>query len=167
MKQHIQNYRLNLIEPATLSKDELQKFQTSFREVMGYIKYSKNADELLAFTKDNPRMLLEVSAARVIGTMTGTNISYEEAKEGRIDMCKAIEDLMRTSEEQGHIEGRREGHIEGKRDGRNEERAKILASQAQLVKEGRMRAEDVAETLEVPLEEVLAAAGAREAKMPE
>ena len=171
MKQHIQNYRLNLIEPSTLSKDELQKFQTSFREVMGYIKYSKNADELLAFTKDNPRMLLEVSAARVIGTMTGTNISYEEAKEGRIDMYKAIEDLMRTSEEQGHreghIEGRREGHIEGKRDGRNEERAKILASQAQLVKEGRMRAEDVAETLEVPLEEVLAAAGASEAKTPE
>ena len=90
-------------------------------------------------------------------------------------MCKAIEDLMRTSEEQGHIEGRREGHIEGrreghiegKRDGRNEERAKILASQAKLVKEGRMRAEDVAETLEVPLEEVLAAAGASEAKMPE
>ena len=163
MKQHIQNYRLNLIEPSTLSKDELQKFQTSFREVMGYIKYSKNADELLAFTKDNPRMLLEVSAARVIGTMTGTNISYEEAKEGRIDMCKAIEDLMRTSEEQGHIEG----HIEGKRDGRNEERAKILASLVKLVKEGRMRAEDVAETLEVPLEEVLAAAGASEAKMPE
>ena len=159
MKQHIQNYRLNLIEPSTLSKDELQKFQTSFREVMGYIKYSKNADELLAFTKDNPRMLLEVSAARVIGTMTGTDISYEEAKEGRIDMCKAIEDLMRTSEEQGHIEGRREGHIEGKRDGRNEERAKILASLVKLVKEGRMRAEDVAETLEVPLEEVLAAAG--------
>ena len=163
MKQHIQNYRLNLIEPSTLSKDELQKFQTSFREVMGYIKYSKNADELLAFTKDNPRMLLEVRAARVIGTMTGTNISYEEAKEGRIDMCKAIEDLMRTSEEQGNIEGRREGrregHIEEKRDGRNEERAKILASQVKLVKEGRMRAEDVAETLEVPLEEVLAAAG--------
>ena len=70
-------------------------------------------------------------------------------------MCKAIEDLMRTSEEQGHIEG----HIEGKRDGRNEERAKILASLVQLVKEGRMRAEDVAETLEMPLEEVLAAAG--------
>ena len=132
-------------------------------------------------------MLLEVHAARVIGTMTGTSISYEEAKEGRIDMCKAIEDLMRTSEEQGHreghiegriegrreghiegrIEGRREGHIEGKRDGRNEERAKILASQAKLVKEGRMRAEDVAETLEVPLEEVLAAAGVSEAKMPE
>ena len=74
-------------------------------------------------------------------------------------MCKAIEDLMRTSEEQGHIEG--------KRDGRNEERVKILASLVKLVKEGRMRAEDVAETLEVPLEEVLAAAGASEAKMPE
>ena len=86
-------------------------------------------------------------------------------------MCKAIEDLMRTSEEQGHTEGRREGriegHIEGKRDGRNEEHAKILASLVKLVKEGRMRAEDVAETLEVPLEEVLAAAGASEAKMPE
>ena len=74
-------------------------------------------------------------------------------------MCKAIEDLMRTSEEQGHIEG--------KRDGRIEERAKILASLVKLVKEGRMRAEDVAETLEVPLEELLAAAGAREAKTPE
>ena len=47
-----------------------------------------------------------------------------------------------------------EGHIK--------EREKILDSMAAMVKSGRMRAEDVAEVLEVPVETVLAAAAKAE-----
>ena len=50
------------------------------------------------------------------------------------------------------------------KDAREEEREKILDSMAAMVKSGRMRAEDVAEVLEVPVETVLAAAAKTEEK---
>ena len=144
--KYIQNYRIHLIEPAGLSRAELEKFQSSFREVMGCIKYSEDEKALEEFMKDNPRMNMDIRAARVIGMMTGTEIGYEEEKEGKINMCKAIEDMMRHSQEKGHAEGK------------EEERQKILDSQARLVKAGRMQAVDVAESLGVSVETVLAAA---------
>ena len=48
------------------------------------------------------------------------------------------------------------------KDAKEEERKKILDSMAAMVKSGRMRAEDVAEVLEVPVETVLAAAAKAE-----
>ena len=48
------------------------------------------------------------------------------------------------------------------KDAKEEEREKILDSMAAMVKSGRMRAEDVAEVLEVPVETVLAAAKVEE-----
>ena len=48
------------------------------------------------------------------------------------------------------------------KDTKEEEREKILDSMAAMVKSGRMRAEDVAEVLEVPVETVLAAAAKAE-----
>ena len=50
------------------------------------------------------------------------------------------------------------------KDAKEEEREKILDSMAAMVKSGRMRAEDVAEVLEVPVETVLAAAAKEEEK---
>lgn len=50
------------------------------------------------------------------------------------------------------------------KDAKEEEREKILDSMAGMVKSGRMRAEDVAEVLEVPVETVLAAAAKAEEK---
>ena len=50
------------------------------------------------------------------------------------------------------------------KDAKEEEREKILDSMAGMVKSGRMRAEDVAEVLEVPVETVLAAAAKVEEK---
>ncbi len=153
--EYIQDYRIHLIEPAGLNRTELEKFQSSFREVMGCIKYSEDEKALEGFMKDNPRMNMDIRAARVIGTMTGTDIEYSEEKEGKINMCKAIEDMMRHSQEKGH----KEGIVEGQEKGRTEERQKILDLQARMVKAGRMRAEDVAESLGVSVETVLAAAG--------
>ena len=49
-------------------------------------------------------------------------------------------------------------------EGHTKEREKILDSMAGMVKSGRMRAEDVAEVLEVPVETVLAAAAKAEEK---
>lgn len=143
--KYIPDYQVQLIEPAGLSRTELEKFRSSFREVMGCIKYSEDEKALEEFMKDNPRMNMDIRAARVIGAMTGTEIEYGEEKEGKINMCKAIEDMMRHSKEKGLAEGQKE------------ERATRLDSFARQVKVGKMRAEDVAEGFGIPVEQVNAA----------
>lgn len=57
LMNYVQDYQIHLIDPAKLSKEDLEKFSTSLREVMGYIKYSKDKNRLSEFLTDNPRML--------------------------------------------------------------------------------------------------------------
>ena len=45
----VENYRIHLIDPAKLTEEELNKFSTSLKEVMGYIKYSKDKEKLMKF----------------------------------------------------------------------------------------------------------------------
>ena len=54
----------------TFKPEELEKFSTSLREVLGCIKYSKDKEKLSSFIRNNTRMTLERNAARVIQTIT-------------------------------------------------------------------------------------------------
>lgn len=101
---YVENYRIHLIDPAKLTKEELNKFSTSMREVMGYIKYSKSKEKLLDFLRTDTHKSIEMNAARVIKTITNTPIEVSEEKE-EIEMCKAIEDLIAESEARGKAEG--------------------------------------------------------------
>ncbi len=101
---YVENYRIHLIDPAKLTEEELNKFSTSMREVMGYIKYSKNKEKLLDFLRTDIHKSIEINAARVIKTITNTPIEVSEEKE-EIEMCKAIEDLIAESETRGEAKG--------------------------------------------------------------
>lgn len=100
----VPDYPIYLIDPARLTAEELEKFSTSLREVLGYIKYSKSKDDLSEFITDNPRMVMEASAARVIKVVTNTPIEIPEG-EVTIDMCKAVEEMMTEREERGEVRG--------------------------------------------------------------
>lgn len=100
----VQDYQIHLIDPAKLSKEDLEKFSTSLREVIGYIKYSKDKKRLTEFLTDNPRMLMEANAARVIKAVTNTPLDIPEDAEV-IDVCKAVEDMMNESKAEGRTEG--------------------------------------------------------------
>ena len=82
------------------------------REVIGYIKYSKNKDKLLEFLRTDAHRSIEMNAARVIRTITNTPIEVSEEEE-EIEMCKAIEDLIAESEARGRAEGEVRGRAEG------------------------------------------------------
>ena len=113
--RYVQDYRINLIEPYSIESDELDKFTTSLREVLGYIKYSNDKEKLLSFVTSSPNMVIDVNAARVINVMTKTHIDIpEDAKE--VNMCKAIEDLINDSKAEGRLEGEAKGRLEGKAD---------------------------------------------------
>ena len=80
---YVENYRIHLIDPAKLTEEELNKFSTSMREVMGYIKYSNNKEKLLDFLRTDTHKSIEMNAARVIKTITKTPIKISEEKEDR------------------------------------------------------------------------------------
>ncbi len=99
----IQNYRIHLVEPADMTEADLLKFSTSLREVMGCIKYSGDNKKLRAFIDDNPRMTMNINAARVISAVTNTKFDNDSDSEV-VNVCKAIEDMI----EEGKAEVREE-----------------------------------------------------------
>ena len=56
---------------------------------------------------------LDLSAANVINTVAGIGLEIRQDR-GKVDMCKAIEDLKAESREEGRAEGREEGHTKGR-----------------------------------------------------
>lgn len=103
VRRLVGDYPIYLIDPRSLADDELKKFHSSLREVMGCIKYSNDKDKLAAFISHNPRMNMEVEAARVIEAINHVPIRLEKGAE-QFDMCKAIEEMI----EDGRQEGREE-----------------------------------------------------------
>ncbi len=105
--RYMQDYKIHLIDPVTLSELELSKFSTSLREVMACIKYAKDKESMRTFISESSRRMIETSAARVINVIIGTSIEISDEQE-EIDMCEAWKGIM----EDCRAEGRTEGVIE-------------------------------------------------------
>lgn len=89
----VADYKINLIEPATLGADDLEKFHTNLRAVLGFIKYSNDGEELDTFLLNESGLeTLDVEAARVIKACTNTDIEIDEKAEV-IDVCKAVREM--------------------------------------------------------------------------
>ncbi len=95
----IPDYRIHLIEPASILEEDLKKFKTSLREVMSFIKYSKDRVKIAEMLENDERFkTLEKNAALVIKTCTKLNIRVEE-KEEVVDVCQAVEDMKKEAAE--------------------------------------------------------------------
>ena len=114
MLKFIPEYRINLIDPAQMAQDDLNKFKTSLREVLGYIKHCGNGAELLQYARTEKRLQnLERDAIAVIAETTNTKIRMPEGQEEAGNMCKGIEELIEAGKTEGLTEGRAEGIAEG------------------------------------------------------
>ena len=104
----INDYRVHLIAPAQMPDEEIMKFQTSLREVLLFIKYSKDQEKLNQILKTHEERFreLERRAVDVIAAVTSSRLNYEEEEEV-VDMCKAIQDMReeerRIGEENGEL----------------------------------------------------------------
>jgi len=109
----VQDYKIHLVEPAALTREELEKFQSSLREVISFIKYSKDKKKLAELLeRDKKFKHLDPSAALVINTCTRAEITIKEGEE-EIDMCQAIEEMKRDSMEEGMQRGIEKGMQRG------------------------------------------------------
>lgn len=93
------NYHVRMIAPAQMSDEEIMKFQSSLREVMLFIKYSKDSENLSRILEANAKRFMEVErrAADVIEAITNSGIKYDESKEV-VNVCQAIKEIRKESE---------------------------------------------------------------------
>ena len=110
----IDNYHVHLIAPAQMTDEEIMKFQSSLREVILFIKYSRDKDALHKVLSSHQERFqqLERRAADVIEAVTNLGIKYEKEQE-EVDMCQAIQDMRRESEEIGIAKGLAQGMAQG------------------------------------------------------
>ena len=141
LKEYVQDYKIHLIDPVSIRPEEFEKFSTSLREVLEYIKYSKNKKKLRKLVENNPRMTMEVNAARVIQAVTGTKFRISEETEV-VDMCQAIDEMMADSREDGMKEGMEKGMEKGK-----------FEALSNLLKKGTISIQDAADCMAMSVTE--------------
>jgi len=100
----IDNYHVRLIAPAQMTDGEIMKFQSSLREVMLFIKYSKDRENLNRVLKANEKRFREVErrAVDVIEAVTNSGIKYDES-EKVVNVCQAIQEIRKESESKGRL----------------------------------------------------------------
>ena len=102
---YVSDYKLNLITPESMSDEEIDQFQTSLREVMLFIKYSKNRAELYEMVhKDERFQSMDRKAATVVRTVTGMEFEEDEEEE-KVDMCQALKEMMEEANSEGMLKG--------------------------------------------------------------
>ena len=100
----VPDYRINLFSPAEIKDEELDKLESNLKEVMLFIKYSKDKRKLQELTSQSPGFRsLELKAARVIDSITGINLRFTET-EGSVNMCQAVQEMCDDARAEGHQE---------------------------------------------------------------
>ena len=103
--QYVPDYKINLIAPEQMTDEEIKEFKSSLKEVMLYIKYSKDKNKLQEIAQKNANFLsMDRQAAEVINVTTNSNLKYPEGKE-KINMCLAIDEMRNESRLEGEIMG--------------------------------------------------------------
>jgi len=100
----INDYRVHLIAPAQMPDEEIMKFQSSLREVMLFIKYSKDKENLSRVLAANEKRFREVErrAADVIEAITNSGIKYDEEDEV-VNVCQAIQEMRKEERQIGEL----------------------------------------------------------------
>ena len=171
---YVQDYKLNLIVPATIRDEEFDKFHTDLGAILQFIKHQSQEDN--TWMQGYKRFeQVEREAVDVINKLTGTKIKYEENEEV-VNMCRAWDVPMKKAKEEGlregHIAGLKEGHSAGLQEGHS---AGLREGHSTGLKEGHSaglkegistakavfkayisgkNAEEIAKELKMPLEEV-------------
>lgn len=107
----IPDYKINLIDPARLMESDLDKFSTNLSKLLGCIKYLSDEEQLQKFLCKDGRLIVDPKTARAIKDITSIKIEISDGEE-EIDVCKAVEDMLKHSEDKGKAEGLAEGKME-------------------------------------------------------
>ena len=140
----VPDYRINLFSPAEIKDEELDKLESNLKEVMLFIKYSKDKRKLQELTSQSPGFRsLELKAARVIDSITGINLRFTET-EGSVNMCQAVQEMCDDARAEGLSQGRAQGLSQGL-----QEHALLTAQR--MLEDPRVSPEDISRFSVLPL----------------
>lgn len=109
----IQDYRVFMIDPMEMGDNDLQKLNSSLREVLAYIKYQRDKARMeKLLNEDSKFSCLETNAALVINAMTNAGIAIDPNKEV-VNMCEAIRQMV----DEGIMLGEKRGEERGEKRG--------------------------------------------------
>lgn len=114
MKKLAADYRLHVINLTDLDEN---KFESGLRELIGMMKRKDDKKALLTYCRENEKRFaaLDDDTYDLICTMLHMKTLKIKKEENRnpkketLNMCKAIEDLIKESKEEGAAIGRKEG----------------------------------------------------------
>lgn len=133
------DYHMNLIAPYHMTDEEIGEFRTTLRELMLYIKYSRDMEKLDDLLGNDPRFRhLDREAADLINTVTNSNLKFPEGEE-EVDMCLAIREMREASKGEGLKEGLKEGLQQG-----------LLSAVRSLMSKQGMSADEALDVLDIP-----------------
>lgn len=93
VKKYVDNYRLNLITPDEIK--DFSKFTSDLGIVLEFIQNSDDNQRLHDIMESQEKYRsVDVDTIDLINTYTSANISTKQSKGGKIDMCKAIQDML-------------------------------------------------------------------------
>ncbi len=120
LRKMVPNYRVNLIEIRKLKDTSV--FKTDVRQVFDFIRCSENPEELEKLVKsDSAYQNMAEDAFDVITEYASADelvkVKDYYKKDGRIDMCRGLTELIAQGKENGKSEGRIEGRTEGRMEG--------------------------------------------------
>ena len=105
----VPDYKINLIAPAEMTEDEIQRLTTDLREVLLFVKYEEDEEKLDETVRGNERFKhLRRQAVQLINVVTGAKIPIKKREE-QVDVCKGIRDMKKRARREGRSEGRSEG----------------------------------------------------------
>ncbi len=118
LKSMVPDYRINLIEIRKLKDTSI--FRTDVRQVFDFIRLSEDKTALIELVEnDDYYKNMEEDAFEVAAHYTNaqelieTRDNYYTGKDGKVDMCRAIKELIADGKAEGISQGRREGEIKG------------------------------------------------------
>lgn len=99
----VPDYKVNLIAPASIKDEDFGKFQSSLKEVLSFIKYARDKDELKkVLDADDSFRHLGRKEVDVLNACVGAKIAVGEGEEA-IDVCLAIEQMNEEAAQKERI----------------------------------------------------------------
>jgi len=129
IRRLVENYNIHIVDIRRFNDTSV--FKTDVKQVFDFLKYTEDKVALLDLVeKDSYYKNMDIDAYNIVKTYANVSkvIAAEEykVKEGGINVCKAIQDLMADSREEGIIEGKEAGKIEGIKEGIKEGQSVVI-----------------------------------------
>jgi hypothetical protein len=99
----VPDYRVNLLAPASIEDHNFEKFQSSLKEVLSFIKHARDKDKLKkVLDADESFRHLGRSEVDVLNACVGAKITVNEGEEA-IDVCLAIQQMNEEAAQKERI----------------------------------------------------------------